>query len=165
MDCEHPTTELRRHPISGGSAHYANQCLDCGVRVGNWVKKPDGDVPDWDDTIQERLENESAERRNQADIARMQEAEERRRQYHEYLQSPQWRELRKRVLEQDGYMCRGCLLANASIVHHLTYDHAMQEFCWELVSVCESCHDRYHDGVNIPSHLVATTELNQGQLK
>jgi len=147
MECNHPTTELRRHPIVGGSAHYAEQCLECGVRVGNWVKKPDHPVDNWDDSIQERIEREAAERRDQADIARMQEAEARRRKYHEYLQSPEWRELRERVLERDDHLCQGCLTEPATQVHHTgkdPYEHIFKEFCWELVSVCDGCHNRYH---------------------
>ena len=164
MECNHATTELRRHPIAGGSAHYAEQCLNCGVRVGNWVKKPDHPVNDWDDTIQERLEQESAERRDQADIARMQEAEDRRRQYHEYLQSPEWRDLRKRVLERDNHLCQGCLTEPASQVHHLTYDNIMAEFLFELTSLCNRCHDRYHR-VNSPSCQGVSVESMKDQQK
>jgi 5-methylcytosine-specific restriction endonuclease McrA len=121
------------------------------------VKKPDHSVDDWDDSIQERIEREAAECRKQADIARMQESEERRRQYHEYLQSPEWRELRERVLERDNHLCQGCLLANAAVVHHLTYDNIMAEFLFELISLCDRCHDRIH-GVNSPSYQGAYIE-------
>jgi len=157
MDCQHPTTELRRPPIAGGSAHYAEQCLTCGIRVGNWVKRPAGDVPEWDDSIQERIERESAERRAQAGIDRIEETEERRRQYHEYLQSPEWREIRKRVLERDNHLCQGCLMAPATQVHHLTYDNIMAEFLFELTSLCDHCHKRYHR-VNSPSFQGASME-------
>jgi len=150
MDCEHLKTKLRKRTFADGTLHCAEQCLTCGNRIGNWLPTPDAPVENWDDLLQEQWNRqESVEwevRRQQADN----EFEKRRLQYHEYLQSPEWRDLRKRVLERDGYLCQGCLMADASIVHHLTYDHAMNEFLWELVSVCDPCHDRYH-GVNMPS--------------
>jgi hypothetical protein len=47
------------------------------------------------------------------------------------------------------------LMQTATIVHHLSYEHVFGELCWELVGVCESCHDRVHG----PSMETATEYL------
>lgn len=46
-------------------------------------------------------------------------------------------------------VCEGCRSARATQVHHLTYQHAGHvvpggELLWELVAVCDDCHDRAH---------------------
>jgi 5-methylcytosine-specific restriction endonuclease McrA len=49
------------------------------------------------------------------------------------------------VLERAGNICEGCGEKKASQVHHLTYKHLRLEFLFELVAVCEKCHDTLHD--------------------
>lgn len=65
-------------------------------------------------------------------------------EYDEYLQSDEWAELRDRVLERDDWLCQGCLVNEATQVHHLTYKNVFEEFAWELKSICEDCHRRVH---------------------
>jgi 5-methylcytosine-specific restriction endonuclease McrA len=61
-----------------------------------------------------------------------------------YLRSEKWRKLRGEALKRDKYLCQGCLSAQASCVHHLSYDHHQNELLFELVSLCSACHDRAH---------------------
>jgi 5-methylcytosine-specific restriction endonuclease McrA len=65
--------------------------------------------------------------------------------YAEYLQSDVWREKRHQALERDEWTCQGCLERPATQVHHLTYDHVGAELLFELVSVCDDCHERAHE--------------------
>jgi 5-methylcytosine-specific restriction endonuclease McrA len=65
-------------------------------------------------------------------------------EYEEYLQSAEWAEIRDRVLERDDYICQGCLKEEATQVHHKTYDHVFEEFAFELIALCETCHARFH---------------------
>jgi 5-methylcytosine-specific restriction endonuclease McrA len=67
-----------------------------------------------------------------------------RAQYKAYLQSREWRERRRLVLNRARGLCERCRRAQATQVHHLTYDHVGKEFLRELIAVCRNCHKRYH---------------------
>jgi 5-methylcytosine-specific restriction endonuclease McrA len=64
--------------------------------------------------------------------------------YNDYMQSPEWKEKRKVVLKRDQYLCQGCLQEKATQVHHLSYDHLGKEPLFELISICDSCHEQCH---------------------
>jgi len=119
MDCNHEKTIIRRRVFTDGSSHFAEQCLNCGSKVGNWLKSPAEGAEEWDTVLAEHWDRQEQVER---EIRRCQRSEDRRREYREYLQSPGWKSLRDRVLERDR-ICRGCLTEEATIVHHLTYEH------------------------------------------
>lgn len=62
--------------------------------------------------------------------------------YLEYLASPQWKKLRKRVLARDNGRCQSCG-RRASEVHHGAYDRATMrgESTDRLHSLCGICHE------------------------
>lgn len=67
--------------------------------------------------------------------------------YEEYLKSKAWLETRKRVLEEKGDECAAQLSVcdgEATLVHHRSYQHAGMEPLWDLMPVCNSCHDALH---------------------
>jgi hypothetical protein len=66
------------------------------------------------------------------------------RLYADYLKSEEWALRRDLVMQRAGGLCEGCRLKTASEVHHLTYEHATQEFLFDLVALCGDCHDRLH---------------------
>jgi 5-methylcytosine-specific restriction endonuclease McrA len=66
------------------------------------------------------------------------------RVYGDYLGSPEWEERRRLVLDRAGGACEGCRCARATQVHHKTYRHVGAEFLWELVAICNDCHQRLH---------------------
>lgn len=68
--------------------------------------------------------------------------------YAAYLTSPDWRRRRELVFKRDSYKCQGCLTALAEVVHHRTYEHVGNELLYELVALCQSCHDRAHGKEN-----------------
>jgi hypothetical protein len=68
--------------------------------------------------------------------------------YDAYLDSPEWAAKRTRVMERAGRMCEGCGCYPAVQVHHLTYAHAGNEFLFELVAICLSCHAALHPGTS-----------------
>lgn len=70
---------------------------------------------------------------------------ERDRIRNEYYQSLEWKSLRLNVLKRDNYICQGCLKNQATEVHHHTYAHLKEEFMFELISLCNYCHSRYHN--------------------
>lgn len=64
--------------------------------------------------------------------------------YHEYLNSPEWKEKRKLALERDNFICQHCKNATAEDVHHISYDKIYNEPLYDLLSVCRTCHHEIH---------------------
>jgi hypothetical protein len=67
-----------------------------------------------------------------------------RARYNAYLKTPEWHAVRKRILKRAGGVCEGCGEKVPTQVHHLSYAHVFHEFLFELVAVCDECHDRVH---------------------
>jgi len=61
----------------------------------------------------------------------------------EYLQSPEWKEKRERIMNRDP-ACTICRTVKSRDVHHLTYDNVPFELDEDLVAVCRECHTRIH---------------------
>lgn len=64
-------------------------------------------------------------------------------------QSPEWRNLRARVLRRDKHWCQGCNDFPATQVHHLGYGRGRHKASLivpmeELVSLCQRCHASIH---------------------
>jgi len=61
-----------------------------------------------------------------------------------------WDIIRKKRLKIDGYTCQKCgrkgRQYNKIVVHHKTYERWGEEEMSDLVTLCESCHNRLHGG-------------------
>jgi hypothetical protein len=70
----------------------------------------------------------------------------RRIQYHKFLKSPYWLEVRDLVLARDGYTCQMCGVTKNLQVHHLTYKNHRheKEHLEDLVTLCKHCHKKEH---------------------
>ncbi len=68
--------------------------------------------------------------------------------YQEYLQTPEWRQKREQVLERDNYCCRVCNSDERLHVHHRTYARRGNEDLEDLTTLCEECHERFHEKTN-----------------
>jgi hypothetical protein len=44
-------------------------------------------------------------------------------------------------MERDGDICQSCGVAVATQVHHLTYKHIFEEPLFDLVAICDECHE------------------------
>ena len=64
--------------------------------------------------------------------------------YEEFLGSNEWRSIRKRVLERDGYRCQRCGATQELQVHHLTYERRGRELLSDLTVLCNRCHRFAH---------------------
>lgn len=64
--------------------------------------------------------------------------------YRQHLASPEWADTRQKVFKRANGLCEGCGDEPATAVHHLTYTDLGNEFLWQLVAVCKTCHDRAH---------------------
>ena len=65
-------------------------------------------------------------------------------QYYEYLRSPEWDRLRKRVFKRDRYQCTKCGSRRKLQAHHLTYKRVFHEWLSDLITVCRKCHKKIH---------------------
>jgi 5-methylcytosine-specific restriction endonuclease McrA len=149
--CDHPRSQLRRQVRCNGFIRYVTQCLECGDSVKAVARAQLVDVsriPDFDKGIKvayrERVSRECEERRAQQDRVREEESRRWWAWYNEYLRSPEWRHRRALVMDRADGLCEGCRINRANHAHHTTYDHAGEEFLWELVAICKPCHDRVH---------------------
>jgi hypothetical protein len=148
--CAHETTKLVWSPISGGGRQLRRQCLRCFEIIGSTIPhnqaSHDTSMADLARREQRHVEHQS--RRD--DIIRRlarREADWWAR-YNEYLTTEKWQRIRARVMERARDLCEGCRERPAQQVHHLTYKHVGDEFLFELVAVCEACHERIHRALN-----------------
>lgn len=152
--CDHTNKEIRKRTDRGGAVHYYSQCAVCGQAIGSAVKRPDNfdDSRLWDESLADtyRLSREAS--RNEILQKHIRKQRDQTsglsKKYSEYLKSPEWHTKRALVLKRAGNICEGCLTAAATQVHHKTYKHAFHEFMFELVALCEPCHERIHSDRN-----------------
>lgn len=150
FDCNHETTALRRRVIKGGAIQYVHQCLRCGESRNQPLAKIKAleanagvEPPPFDDQLREIWEqrrSESAESINKRFSRDAFFAD-----YDQYLKSDAWAKRRAMVMKRARSLCEGCGENPATEVHHLTYAHVGREFLFELVALCEPCHDRLHE--------------------
>jgi hypothetical protein len=148
--CDHSRRELRQRRNKGGAIQYIEQCLGCGESVGMFRKHPPdlAASPTWDDQIE--LDFEAKRKRDYETITQKHVRIQRGRtegfwkEYNRYLQTEEWRQKRVKVFERAKGKCEGCGIKPATQVHHLTYKHAFAEFLFELVAVCDECHEGLH---------------------
>jgi len=65
--------------------------------------------------------------------------------YSEYLQTPEWKETRKKALKRAGFKCQLCNSAESLNVHHRTYERRGEEAYQDLIVLCKTCHSKHHD--------------------
>jgi 5-methylcytosine-specific restriction endonuclease McrA len=94
---------------------------------------------------------ESRKRYKQWEIEAAKREEERKQRneqwwqwYNEYLESSEWHSKRRAVIRRASGMCEGCGERRCTQVHHLTYERAGHEMLFDLVAVCDQCHDEIH---------------------
>lgn len=145
--CPHPRNELRFKIGRDGAKRYYRQCLVCFDQIGSQVANATarGGEPEFDQAAREAMQV------RRLDVWRSQDERRRReehtawlREHDAYLRTPAWKKKRALALQRDKGTCQGCLEAPAVHVHHLTYEHWQDELLFELVSLCERCHERAH---------------------
>lgn len=149
--CEHPHVETRWSPVRGGSRALRDQCIDCGALVGNPHPKSRA-RPETKAADMAALEAYKRVRKRAYDQILRHHAEAQQRdhsnwkgQHAAYLQSPEWRARRDKILKRAGGLCEGCRERPATVAHHLTYEHWRRELLFELVALCEACHEICHE--------------------
>lgn len=73
---------------------------------------------------------------------------DRHKAYNAYINSHEWKALRKRCLDRSGNKCEECQADSAPgyplHVHHLTYERFTQELISDLKVLCVDCHNATH---------------------
>lgn len=72
-----------------------------------------------------------------------------RARYAAYRRSPEWRAIRMEALGRDGFACAVCgaTTDRARIeVHHRTYERFGHEDVDDLLTLCQPCHAKVHNG-------------------
>ena len=66
--------------------------------------------------------------------------------YSAYLQSPLWKDQRKRALRRAGFRCQVCSAKDQRLeVHHNSYDRLGRELIEDLCVLCSPCHRKIHN--------------------
>lgn len=145
--CDHFLV-LTRRSYRNKSIHYQRQCTVCWQAVGSTIPKAEAmkegpleSFPAFDDAARQRSWDRLRQFRSHQTVFELVQF---RPAYDEYLKSPSWLDKRRLVLQRANDMCEGCGVAKATQVHHFHYGNFGNEFLWELVAVCQECHDRAH---------------------
>jgi hypothetical protein len=148
--CKHERKELRHAANAAGLPHIRHQCLACGHLVGPAISKASAPRDLIEADVDKRTRYDAQRKKQRIEIYRKHIAKQTRDnsdfwgRYSKYLNSPEWFTKRAKVLERAGGLCEGCREREATQVHHLSYRHAMDELLFELVAVCDICHDKCH---------------------
>lgn len=148
-DCAHDGRHsIIRYRVNGGGSQTRKCCETCGDVFGGAVR-PLGKIPDWDAGklvmwVERRITAMRAIFERHAGIQAAQ-LNDMRANHAAYLQSPEWRARRQRVMERAAGLCEGCRSRKATQVHHLTYKHWARELLFELVALCDDCHAICHE--------------------
>ena len=151
-ECRHGEQGVVAIRARNGAPMYREQCLSCGCPSGQWIAKAKvanvQNVPEVSPDAHAEYERGrfTEWRSTQAEHAREQLSAG-DNEYAEYLRSKAWAGKRAKVLERAKGICEGCGERQATQVHHLTYEHVQDEFLWELVAICDECHERVHPEV------------------
>lgn len=166
-NCGGTQASMRKRRNSIGALSVALQCDQCGKSLTGSLSRHDfpfySDFPEWDGdkreawwkAVQERWEAEHAAAR-----ARIITPDQKREEYREVRNTPEWRRFRQAVLARAGFKCEACGKAPAEQAHHLTYAFGLFPPLWEMRAVCRPCHERLHaaDDEWHDAHLPARVE-------
>lgn len=65
--------------------------------------------------------------------------------YAEYLLTEHWQKTRLEALERASHRCQVCNSPTALNTHHRTYERRGHELPEDLIVLCQSCHQLFHD--------------------
>lgn len=146
--CEHKQSVLIKYEVNN-SYRVRNMCSACHILHGNFIKQAELNltaIKTIDKTKYDQWLSEQSEKYQKRFNYYYQISQERKKKewfdkHNKYLTSMEWTEKRDEVLRRDEYLCQACLKRKATQVHHVSYRHWQNEPLYELISVCESCHE------------------------
>ena len=127
------------------------QCRDCGKLFRNQLpySAADGvaleDLPSCELERAEKFDRAfNAAARDHADLIAASRTNSWWLQYATYLESDEWAEKSRAVIDAAGGICSFCASRPATQAHHLTYERVGVEELQDLAAVCRSCHVSVH---------------------
>jgi len=67
------------------------------------------------------------------------------KKYQNYLLSDNWKWRRKFMLDMTGNKCQRCKSSYNLQIHHASYENIYSASILDLVVLCESCHETFHE--------------------
>ena len=84
--------------------------------------------------------------------------------YWQKLQDPKWQKLRLKAMEQNDFRCEVCMDSQSTLnVHHNEYFKGRDPWDYDvsqLTVICQSCHERFHDTVDLYKLIGSFARLN-----
>ena len=66
--------------------------------------------------------------------------------YYDYIQSDEWKKVKAKRLNMDGYKCKLCGTAKNLQCHHVSYEHlGKPDEIDDVITLCRECHRKVHD--------------------
>ena len=135
-----------------GKAVLKLRCHDCGETVDYFpTSRSDAKMhQDWGTCVCEacQTERETGQQRR-AELFNQQVAFLRAMPYSEYLKTDHWQNLRTRMLKRAGFKCQVCNQQGQLHVHHRTYKNRGNEDLKDLIVLCATCHQEFHDKMEL----------------
>ena len=109
----------------------------------------------YEERLREMAEEQAERLRQYAERqAETQREREEHVNYYDYMQSNEWRQLRREALKRDGYICQRCGTGKNLQVHHVNYEHLGQAGELEdVITLCKTCHEHVHKQDLVNKHL------------
>lgn len=137
--CGSETATMRRR-LARATVSIWLQCDTCGGALSRALPRAEHfvwqDYAMWDDALRDSYAAARKAEFNAGSGAR-------RAEYADFLATPEWREMRNRVMRRAGGQCEACLNAAASEVHHDHYFNGWMPPGWVLRAVCRPCHEQF----------------------
>ena len=146
--CNHDSKLIIRVTVRNGVEHVREHCAVCFSSL-RAIKKSQLYLENIDyHSLEKMTSDEIDERRKEywSEIFTQREAkdDEWREAYNTYLNTLEWEEKRQAVIKRDNNTCQGCLAAKIDVIHHLSYENVGDELLFQLVGLCQRCHDNAH---------------------
>ena len=131
-----PETELSKLAEFQTSIPVASKNAQPDYYTKRWAKQEE----------RRRKWQEEYQRRHEESQRQIAEVHERRRSYHEYMHSEEWRQKRLKILKRDGFRCQMCGSGKNLRVHHINYEHLDTDAeLDDLITLCDTCHRKIHE--------------------
>lgn len=82
-------------------------------------------------------------------------AKKRKQNYIDYINSSEWRDFRKMIIDERGSFCERCDGEFESVhIHHIHYKNFKKELRGDVLVLCESCHNLMHKHLQSPPYTI-----------
>lgn len=138
---------------SGKAATISEQEFDSFARDRGIWHYGDGSYSKQLDALSELIDSSPAKEALEAGSASLQKESRKPKEhkarpfvnYHEYMESDEWKAVRGKRMKLDRFQCTMCGTAKNLTVHHITYERLGREDMDDLITLCKDCHAKVHE--------------------